>query len=311
MDIALYFDIIKNLEKSAMTITKPAAADQAGLHAPKKLAEKIMIKKAVLTLTLLISFAFDAYGAELFVPDQHRTIQEALDLAAPGDIVTVKPGSYSENIVIKRLVTLRSSDGPASTAINAAKKDEPVISINDAIGVAIEGLSATGSEVAGIRLTRSSSVTLKGNHATNNLYGIALYDSSDNKVENNTADLNENYGIYLEKSHRNTVVKNSASSNGDRGIFISASDSNTVIGNTANLNTWNGIVLWSAKSNIIRGNKTLRNTYGLVLTESSGNTVDENTSLPNVFIILPILLIYLGILLYLIQKYALKFIYRS
>lgn len=309
--MALYFVIIKNLEENAMIITKPAVPDQAGFHAPKKLAEKMMIKKAVLALILLIAFAFDAYCAELFVPDHHRTIQEALDLAAPGDIVTVKPGSYPENIVIKRPVTLRSASGPTATTIKAVKTDEPIISINDATGVSVEGISATGSEVAGIRLTRSSGATIKGNHLTGNLYGIALYDSNDNTIEGNTADLNENYGIYLEKSHRNTVVKNSASSNGDRGIFISASDSNTVIGNTANLNTWNGIVLWSAKGNIIRGNKTLRNTYGLVLTESSGNTVDENTSLPNVFIILPILLIYLGILLYLIQKYALKFIYRS
>lgn len=270
-----------------------------------------MIKKAALALTLLMIFAFGANCAELMVPDQHRTIQEALDLAAPGDIVALRPGAYPENIVIKKAVTLKSVAGPASTFINAARIDEPVISINETNGASIEGISATGSQVAGIRLTRSSGVALKGNHLTDNLYGIALYDSSENRIEGNAADLNENYGIYLEKSHRNRVVKNSASSNGDRGIFLSASNGNTVVGNTANLNTWNGIVLWSAKDNIIRGNKTLRNTYGLVLTESSGNTVEDNTSLPNVFIILPILLIYLGILLYLVQKYALKSLYRS
>lgn len=270
-----------------------------------------MIKKAALALTLLIIFAMDAYCAELVVPDLHRTIQEAIDKAAPDDIVIVKPGSYSENIVISRPVTLRSSAGPASTSINAAKKSEPVISINGTTGVFIDGVSATGSEVAGIRLTRSSGVTLKGSSFTENLYGIALYDSNNNTIEGNTADLNENYGIYLEKSHGNSLTKNSASSNGDKGIFISSSNGNAITGNTANLNTWNGIVLWAAKNNVIRGNKTLRNTYGMVLTESEGNTVDDNTSLPNVFIILPILLIYLGILLYLIQKYALKFIYRS
>ena len=92
-------------------------------------------------------------------------------------------------------------------------------------------------------------------------------------------------------------------------MFLSFSDRNTVTGNSANLNTWNGILVWSSNENLIRDNWTLRNTYGLVVGESRDNEMEGNTSLPNIFIIMPILLIYTGAVVYLIQKLILRRLY--
>ncbi|MDX1970990.1 MAG: choice-of-anchor Q domain-containing protein [Candidatus Sumerlaeia bacterium] len=42
-----------------------------------------------------------ALGAELLVPSQFATIQGAVDAAADGDIITISPGTYIENIKLK------------------------------------------------------------------------------------------------------------------------------------------------------------------------------------------------------------------
>ena len=104
---------------------------------------------------------------------------------------------------------------------------------------------------------------------------------------------------------------NSADSNDDKGLFISKSNKNIITDNSANLNTWNGIIIWSSHANVIKDNKAMRNTYGIVISESDDNDMSGNTTWPNFFIILPIILIYSGILSYLVQKNILKLIYRN
>lgn len=40
--------------------------------------------------------------ATLVVPDQHATIQRAIDVAEPGDVVLIRPGTYAESVVIRK-----------------------------------------------------------------------------------------------------------------------------------------------------------------------------------------------------------------
>ena len=115
----------------------------------------------------------------------------------------------------------------------------------------------------------------------------------------------------MEKSHKNTIERNTASLNQDKGFFISNSNHNTIASNSVNLNSWDGIMRYASTGNIVKGNKTLRNTYGLVISESPGNELSDNTTVPNLFLILPIVLIYLGVVSYLVQKSLLKAIYKE
>ena len=62
-------------------------------------------------LLLTIALANGAMARDIFVPDDHPTIGEAINAAAFGDTVYVKPGTYKERIKIKEGVNLVSFAG--------------------------------------------------------------------------------------------------------------------------------------------------------------------------------------------------------
>lgn len=257
-----------------------------------------------------IAFTIKAYAGSIIVPDAFKTVQQAIDNTTPNDTVIIKAGRYVENIVINKPITLMAAEGAASPVISASDRDKPVIKITQTSGVYVMGVTVTGSANAGVLLSNAHNSTLKNINAIKNNSGIVLSRSNNNTVIDSSSGFNEAYGIYLEYSNANKVENNTASNNGDKGFFISESDGNVITGNSANLNTWNGMTIWSSNNNVITRNMTLRNTFGLVESDSKGNDLSDNTTLPNFYIIYPILLVYIGIIFYLAEKNILRLIYR-
>ncbi len=76
-----------------------------------------------LCCSLLVAIAAlngTAVADTLHVPGDFPTIQEAIDAAMDGDEVDVHPGTYNETInLLGKAITLRSSDGPDVTTIDA------------------------------------------------------------------------------------------------------------------------------------------------------------------------------------------------
>lgn len=258
-----------------------------------------------------LPFATSLNAATITVPENYRKIQEAVDKASPGDTILVNEGSYNENITISKPLSVKSLKGPAVTIVHALIKNEPALKISDTSNDTLSGFTMTGSDVAGILLLNARNVLLSDNVAKQNFSGIILNHSNDNTLTGNESILNSSYGLYLEASSGNTISKNTANSNNDKGFFISHSDGNKILDNSANRNQWNGIMLFSSHGNTVHDNRTIGNSYGIVTSDANDNDMDSNTALPNIFIILPIVLIYIGVMSYIIQKTILRFVYRG
>lgn len=271
---------------------------------------KIFSMLAACSIFLMATTAV-SHAAIIYVPDTFKTINEAAKNASPKDTIIVNSGSYTENIVITKPLTIKSSKGPDASVVHALIKSEPVFKISNVDKAAIIGFTATGSEFAGIYLYNSNNEQLLDNKTTGNKNGIFLYSSNNNTVANNIADSNEQYGIYLESSNANMLEKNSVNSNKDRGIFLNSSSRNSITNNSVNLNAWDGVFLWSSHNNILKDNKIFRNGYGIVISDSNNNTLTGNSTWSNIYIILPVVLIYTGIIVYLIQKNLAQFICKE
>src|SRR3990170_1896956 len=219
----------------------------------------------VACLAVFIGATTTLHAATIYVPDNFKTINEAVKNASPKDTIIVNEGNYAENIVITKPLTIRSSKGPDASMVHALIKTEPVFKVSNAYEAAIIGFTVSGSLTAGIYFYNSQNGQILDNKIINNGNGVLLYSSNKNNLTNNNA----------------------------------------------NLNAWDGIMLWSSHKNTLKDNKVLRNRYAIVLSNSDDNTLINNSTWSNIYIILPIVLIYIGILVYLIQKNLIRLLYRE
>lgn len=258
----------------------------------------------------MLSLTALALISTILVPDNYKTIQEAVSAASPGDTILVSEGTYQENIVVTKPLAIRSRKGAEHTTVRAAVPAEPVFKLSNVDGAEVAGFTATGSLLAGIYLNNSTNTAISGNRAIKNSTGIFLHASGKNRLTGNSADSNGKYGIYLEASHGNSLLKNNANTNNDNGIFLSYSNDNNLTDNNANLNVWNGVLLWDSRNNTLKENRTWRNRFGIVIGEGNNNSLVNNSTWSNIYIIMPLVLVYLGIISYLIQKRILRTIHR-
>lgn len=108
----------------------------------------------LMLLAGLLLWASPVPGATLEVPSQYATIQEAIDAATGGDVVQVSAGTYTEQLMIEKAITIRGVDrentiicAPATleVAFNIAGENyRPLVCIRDIDGATIEALTIDG-----------------------------------------------------------------------------------------------------------------------------------------------------------------------
>lgn len=247
---------------------------------------------SVLFILLVTALIIPTSAAELHVgrADGYKTIQDAVNAATPGDVVIVAPGTYVENVFVDKPLTIRSSDGAASTIVQAAVENKDIFSLtgND---IRIDGFMIVGLHgSSGVGINNASRCVVTNNIAYGNIRGVYLQSSTDNEVSNNN--LTDNgYGVYLDYSSNNTISNNVAtyergmpngSALGD-GVFMDTSTSNTISNNDLSNNHAFGISLYESPNNTIVGNVIAANDqFGVRLRQSSFNTLVFNTIRANV-----------------------------
>ena len=206
----------------------------------------------------------------IWVPDNHKTIQEAINAANSGDTIFVRNGTYYEHVVVDKALSL-VGENKHDTIIdgNGAGTVVRVVANN----ITLSNFTIQNGEL-GIWLLRSSNNIITGNIISKNRYGIYLHGSDDNTLSTNTAS-NNSYGIYFIHSHNNALTGNNVSLNNPYGIYLSYSSNNALTGNIA-LNNSYGIYLSYSSNNALTGNAASNNSYGIHIHSSSNNALTSN-----------------------------------
>jgi len=211
--------------------------------------EKEKIMRFAIVVTMLAFPAF-VHAATIHVPADQPTIQDGIDGAVNGDTVLVAPGTYTEIIDFKgKAITVRSSNGPKFTIINAGQLGSAVtFNNNEGVDSLLEGFTLTGGKPSsyggGIYCNQSSPVII------------------DNIISGNSAH-HAGGGIFCGNFSSPTIIHNAINGNtaiGGGGIYCSNS-SPTITNNTIIDNYSCGIYCWSSSPTILN-NTITKNSVG-------------------------------------------------
>ncbi|HWQ48456.1 MAG TPA: PGF-pre-PGF domain-containing protein [Methanosarcina sp.] len=240
-----------------------------------------MKKLTILLMTMLIFAFFSGIAAakEISV-NPTSSIYNAVNNAASGDTIIVKPGIYSENIKVTtpNLIIKSESGNPENTIIKASPNTS-VFNIA-AINTTISGFRIESGET-GIYLVRCSDCIITNNDLSDNRYGISLISSNNNEISGNRVNSNKMFGIHLDSSEGNTLSSNTVNSN-TRGIDSITSNNNLISGNKALNNSQYGMWISQSHDNNISGNTVnecgngVTGSGGIHLNSSSRNVISGN-----------------------------------
>jgi parallel beta-helix repeat protein len=187
------------------------------------------------------------------VPYDYPTIQEAINHANEGDTILVRTGTYNENVVVNKTVSLIGEDKD-STVLNGTTI-EPIM-IVEANDVKISGFTFEGWATQDIAINATTGVIIVENKIVFNALGIDVESSVNTTIENNVID-----GFGLDNI----------------GIMLAYSSECSIVNNTITNAVYDGIRLWFSSSNLIHQNLIKDNDYGMFFHEANLNTISENT----------------------------------
>jgi parallel beta-helix repeat protein len=203
-------------------------------------------------------------------PGNYTKIQDAINDSVNGDTVFVFRGTYYENIIIDKPITL-TGEQKEFTVITGRDSDAYTASI------IVSQVGITGFTIRdgyfGIFLNHSSDNSIMGNIISDNKYGIILYHSLSNSITGNEIINNSETGILLRDSSNTNLTANMITDNGLYGITIEYSTDNQIYSNNVSNNHEAGITIWSSSENHIMMNTISNNSDGISLFQSSNNNI--------------------------------------
>ena len=233
---------------------------------------------SILLILILADFGSGSLLVEGSGTKDFSKIQEAIDASKAGDEIVVLNGTYGENLVVDRPITLRGEGLPVVEGCNVSA---PLITIN-ASGVVLEGFIIGGCtndscDSGSVLVLSDGSRILNNTIYGSSSHGICVLNSSDHLISNNRIhdnfkagirlagvndshitenDISKNaYGVFIERSQDNWVSNSRVWGNGADGITIASSSGSELTSNSIHNNTDNGVYLVDSNNNVLVGNR--------------------------------------------------------
>jgi nitrous oxidase accessory protein len=262
------------------------------------------------TLMIMLVFLFvlvwfpriivEAEPKTIVVPDDYATIQEAIDNALVGDVVYVKSGSYHENLVVNKSLSL-IGENVDTTIVDG----NPPEGYRIPIKIQCDNVSVSGFKLlygySGISVGDAKYCSISGNTISGNQHGIMLVNCSYCEVSRNYFELialssaiqlsYSNYnlvtGNYIDNctegiqiwqgSSNNKVSENTVTNCDDVAIRFQYADNNTAIRNEVS-NSGIGTSIYVANNNTITNNNYINNSMQFAASEWYARTFGYNGS---------------------------------
>jgi nitrous oxidase accessory protein NosD len=238
----------------------------------------------VFCLVFIISSPVTASAREITVDDNSGadfvSIQEAVNNSVPGDKIIVKPGTYTENVLVNVSELTITSE--------SKNNDGQVESLGSVFQIEADNVTISGFKGGKINLENARNCVIKGN----NKMSVSLYNASYNTISENLfleniavywqSDMNKLihntiYGsikVYPETSG-NLIAENSVS-NGEGIHVYCCGFYNVVSGNTVS-NCYIGVYTYDQRVDILN-NRIIDCYYGIDLAQASAE-IYNNTIL--------------------------------
>ena len=182
------------------------------------------MKKVVLLASVLVLLAMSMLSTRLVITVSGSTIhhvysgesiQDAINLAQPGDTIIVHDGIYHEHVTINKSISL-IGENRSTTVIDGNGTGNVICITANRVNVT-EFTIRNGTN--GIRIQTSDYNIINGNIVTDNLYGIHLYsvscpcDFRHNNIILNNIIKNNDKGIFLGRAKDNVIYHNNFMNN--------------------------------------------------------------------------------------------------
>lgn len=231
----------------------------------KELPKTIGIITVIMMCFWVCCFQIGHAAQTLVVPDDYRTIQEAIENAAKGDTILIKSGIYYENLLVDKSLTIQGENKETAIIIgtgNVTRGEQTVIT-----------LVAENTKVSGLSI-------MSQNYSDSKLYSSGISVEADNCEISNNIISNTYYGIFCSVQSGITITQNQITSNLKDGIRFCGGSLVTISQNNITKNAKGGIAL-EGYSITISENQITNNARGIGMGASYslvfGNNIANNS----------------------------------